>query len=158
MARASPDDLCGCPGKDLPLVTPSPPLKRLDVRAAHSAAIQTGSLDHAIDQNSSAGLECYSLVAECRERERGPQTSVGTAPSRPGLFERDRRQFERVFIERRIQKIEVKMPFRYLVSGGVSLRPLAPAWSFGFWRGFENALRPRMRSWAMVALIVLRRV
>ncbi len=73
------------------------------------------------------------------------------------VFERDGKQFEREFPEWRIQKVEPMMPFRYLVSGGVSLRPLAPAWSFGFWRGVENALRPWMRSWAMFALIVLRR-
>ncbi len=73
------------------------------------------------------------------------------------VFERDRAQFEREFPEWRIEKVERMMPFRYLVSGGVSLRPLAPAWSFGFWRGVENALAPWMRTWAMFAFVVLRR-
>lgn len=49
------------------------------------------------------------------------------------------------------------MPFRYLVSGGVSMRSLMPAWSTPVWRGLERAFEPRMTSWAMFALIVLRR-
>ena len=47
------------------------------------------------------------------------------------------------------------MPFRYLLSGGVSLRSLVPGWSFALWRNLENLLRPWMKSLAMFALIVL---
>lgn len=74
------------------------------------------------------------------------------------VFERDRMQFEREFPEWKIQEIEGRMPFRYLVSGGVSLRPLAPPWSFGFCSRAEDLVRPWMESWAMFALILLRRV
>ncbi|MBI1761620.1 MAG: methyltransferase domain-containing protein [Acidobacteria bacterium] len=73
------------------------------------------------------------------------------------LFERDRAQFEREFPTWKIQKIELAMPFRYLVSGGVSMRGLMPGWSFTFWRGMEQALRPWMRSLAMFAYITLKR-
>ena len=73
------------------------------------------------------------------------------------LFERDRDQFDREFPEWGVQRIEIQMPFRYLVSGGVSMRSLAPGWSFGLCRGFEQALKPWMRSLGMFATIVLSR-
>lgn len=73
------------------------------------------------------------------------------------IFERDRSQFAREFPSWRIQTIEVQMPFRYLLSGGVSMRGLAPAWSFGLWRCLERALHPWMRSLGMFALITLER-
>lgn len=71
------------------------------------------------------------------------------------VFNRDRSQFEREFPEWRILKIKPGMPFRYLVSGGLSLRSLMPGWSFGFWRGLEYALGPWIDRCAMFALIVL---
>jgi SAM-dependent methyltransferase len=74
------------------------------------------------------------------------------------VFERDRAQFQREFPQWRIESITRLMPFRYLVSGGVSMRPLMPGWSFGLWRRLEGALSPWMKSWAMFAQIVLRRV
>jgi len=49
------------------------------------------------------------------------------------------------------------MPFRYLLSGGVSGRSLMPGWSFTFWRKLENLLQPWMNHLAMFALIVLRK-
>jgi SAM-dependent methyltransferase len=76
------------------------------------------------------------------------------------IFERDRQLFEREFPCWRIESIdlEVGMPFRYLLSGGVSLRSLTPAATFGAWRLIERALSPWMTSWAMFAIIRLRRV
>lgn len=73
------------------------------------------------------------------------------------VFERDRGTFEREFPEWRIETVQPMMPFRYLVSGGVSMRSLMPAWSFGAWRAAEHALSPAMRHLAMFALIVIRR-
>lgn len=73
------------------------------------------------------------------------------------LFHRDRTTFEREFPAWRIETIQPLMPFRYLVSGGVSLRGLTPAWSFGAWRRLEGALLPWMDRWAMFAFVVLRR-
>lgn len=97
-----------------------------------------------------------------------PQTPDWDFPSRGPLsgangalpwivFERDRAQFEQEYPCWRIERLKPFMPFRYLVSGGVSLRPLMPGWSFGLWRGLERLLEPWMRTWAMFALIVLRR-
>jgi len=50
------------------------------------------------------------------------------------------------------------MPFRYLLSGGVSLRSLAPGWSFELCRGLENALGLWNDHLAMFAQIVVRRL
>lgn len=73
------------------------------------------------------------------------------------LFQRDRDRFNAEWREWRIETVEPMMPFRYLVSGGVSMRALMPGWMTPGWRAIENVLAPRMSSWAMFALIVLRR-
>lgn len=73
------------------------------------------------------------------------------------MFARDRAQFEREFPEWDIQTIDGMMPFRYLVSGGVSLRSLMPERTFGMWRSLEKLLHPWMDTLAMFARIVLRR-
>jgi len=74
------------------------------------------------------------------------------------IFVRDRLKFEQEFPQWQIELINPIMPFRYLVSGGVSLRGLAPAWSFGMWRQIENALGRLSNQLAMFAHIVLRRL
>lgn len=71
------------------------------------------------------------------------------------IFERDRPKFEREFPERRIASVRLMMPFRYLLSGGVSLRSLMPGWTFPLWRDIEKLSEPWMRHIAMFALIVL---
>jgi SAM-dependent methyltransferase len=73
------------------------------------------------------------------------------------MFERDRIQFEQEFPEWHIQLIKPIMPFRYLISGGVSMRRLMPGWTFGFWRGLEDVFQPWIKKWAMFAQIVLRK-
>jgi SAM-dependent methyltransferase len=74
------------------------------------------------------------------------------------IFERDRGQFEREFPTWRVETVRPMMPFRYLVSGGVSMRNLMPSWSYGAWRGLERVLQPCARQLGMFAFIVLRRV
>lgn len=71
------------------------------------------------------------------------------------IFERDRALFEQEFPEWRIQRVKPEMPFRYLVSGGVSMRSLVPARSFRLFRWIEGRLEPWMRKWAMFAEIIL---
>lgn len=73
------------------------------------------------------------------------------------LFERDRDRFVRRWPEWRIERVEPMMPFRYLVSGGVSMRTLMPGWTTTAWRRLERAFRSRMDAWSMFACIVLRR-
>jgi SAM-dependent methyltransferase len=73
------------------------------------------------------------------------------------IFERDRSTFEREFPQWTIERIVPSMPFRYLLSGGVSMRSLMPQATAPLWRAVERSLRPWMTSWAMFAEIVLRR-
>lgn len=71
------------------------------------------------------------------------------------IFERDREKFYREFPELKILKIRPMMPFRYLLSGGVSLRSLMPGWSSGFWKWVETLFNPVMENWGMFALVVV---
>lgn len=73
------------------------------------------------------------------------------------LFQRDRERFEREATGWRVRAIAPMMPFRYLVSGGVSLRGLTPAASYPLWKGFETALSPFSGHLAMFAHVVLER-
>jgi SAM-dependent methyltransferase len=73
------------------------------------------------------------------------------------MFERDRAQFAHEFPTWEINKIELGMPFRYLLSGGVSMRNIMPSWTYSLWRSLESALQPWMRTLGMFALIELRR-
>lgn len=69
------------------------------------------------------------------------------------IFSRDRARFEASFPNLRIERIAPLMPFRYLFSGGVSLRPLLPSWIDASLRRLENDLGPLARRLAMFALI-----
>ncbi|HLY24784.1 MAG TPA: methyltransferase domain-containing protein [Aggregatilineales bacterium] len=71
------------------------------------------------------------------------------------IFQRDRSKFQREFPTWAIKRIQPIMPFRYLVSGGVTMRSFMPGWSFGLWHSFENILSPWMNQLGMFALIVL---
>lgn len=73
------------------------------------------------------------------------------------VFQRDRKRFEALFPALSVEKIEPCMPFRYLAAGGVSLRALAPGWTFGIWSAFERILEPWSASLAMFAFIEVER-
>lgn len=74
------------------------------------------------------------------------------------LFERDRTRFEHEFPQWSIELIAPMMPFRYLLSGGISLRNLMPDWSSAFWSNVEKLMGVRAHRMAMFATIVLRRL
>lgn len=74
------------------------------------------------------------------------------------VFQRDRKKFEIEFPQLRISNIEPMMPFRYLLSGGVSSISLQPGWAFRFWRFVEVLLAQWMDSCAMFANIKLIKV
>ncbi len=74
------------------------------------------------------------------------------------VFHRDRQKFERLFAGLAIEKIVVEMPFRYLLSGGVSLRSLMPGILYGFWACLEQWLSPLNRAIGMFSRIVVRSV
>jgi SAM-dependent methyltransferase len=71
------------------------------------------------------------------------------------LFVRDRDRFEQDFPMWTVRTIRPIMPFRYLISGGVSMRSLVPGWSFGAWRALENRMHPWLHHWGMFAQITL---
>jgi SAM-dependent methyltransferase len=73
------------------------------------------------------------------------------------LFAREQASFERRFPEWRIEQVRPMMPFRYLVSGGVSMRSLMPGWTTGLWRTLERQFDPYADTWAMFAFVALRR-
>ncbi len=74
------------------------------------------------------------------------------------LFERDRKRFEAEFPSLKIEEIRPMMPFRYLVSGGVSMRNLMPGFTTPLWKLVEKTCEPQMKRLAMFSLISLRRV
>ena len=73
------------------------------------------------------------------------------------VFQRDVEQFAREFPQWRVEVVRPIMPLRYLVSGGVGMRSMAPGWSTPLWRAFEGALSPLNNQLAMFAHILLRR-
>jgi SAM-dependent methyltransferase len=101
--------------------------------------------------------EPFQPDAECWEFPASGPLSGANSALPWMVFRRDRVQFDAEFPEWQIACVRPFMPFRYLVSGGVSQRALMPSWTFGFWALLENMLWPWMSSWAMFALIVLRR-
>jgi SAM-dependent methyltransferase len=74
------------------------------------------------------------------------------------IFQRDRHLFEREFPEWSIAEIEPLMPFSYLLSGGVSLRSLAPGWAYGLSRALDRRFERGRAGMAMFALIKLVRI
>ncbi len=71
------------------------------------------------------------------------------------VFSRDRRHFETEFPDLAIRTMEPWMPFRYLVSGGVSMRTLMPACTYWLWKAIEESLQPWNNTWAMFAFITI---
>ncbi|MGE5608532.1 MAG: class I SAM-dependent methyltransferase [Bacillota bacterium] len=70
-------------------------------------------------------------------------------------FHRDRLRFDREFPMLTIQWIRPVLPVSYLLSGGVSMRPLMPGWSFPIWRSLENCLQPWSHLFGMFAELIL---
>lgn len=71
------------------------------------------------------------------------------------VFERDLATFKAQCPQWRIVGIEPMMPIAYLLSGGVSMRSLMPAWMYRPVRALERLFFQRY--WAMFALIELER-
>lgn len=73
------------------------------------------------------------------------------------VFERDADRFRAQWPGLRVAEIAPFMPFRYLASGGISMRSLSPGWSFSLWKACEDFLSPWMKQLAMFAFIRLDR-
>jgi SAM-dependent methyltransferase len=72
------------------------------------------------------------------------------------IFHRDRKRFEEEFPEWTIRRVQPDWALTYMLSGGTTLRALAPGWTYGFWRRFEKALQALLDA-GMLAHIVLER-
>lgn len=71
------------------------------------------------------------------------------------IFVRDRARFDAAFPEWKVESIGLRMPFRYLLSGGVSRRSLMPGFTFPWWRWVEARFQPWASTLAMFARIVV---
>lgn len=71
------------------------------------------------------------------------------------LFIRDRKLFSEKYPSLEINKIKHHTPFRYLISGGVSMRQLLPSWSYPLVKGFEVLLTPFNRALGMFMTVEL---
>jgi len=74
------------------------------------------------------------------------------------VFERDNARFAKEFSGLKREKLRLDYPFSYLVSGGVSMRALAPGCLFSFTRLLERGLSVLGNYLAMFACITLRRL
>jgi SAM-dependent methyltransferase len=73
------------------------------------------------------------------------------------VFARDRKKLEKEFPDLIVEQIRPFLPFRYLVSGGVSLRSLTPRPTHRMWAGLERMLEPHMARLGMFAFVSVRR-
>ena len=129
---------CVRPGGVLAMVEPwSTPWSRLVYRRFHHEPFEPGATDWRFSAS-------------------GPLSDANGAL--PWIvFHRDRERFRLACPQWAVRAIRPLMPFRYLLSGGVSRRGLMPGWSFGFWRTGERLLAPAMNALAMFAFIVVER-
>jgi SAM-dependent methyltransferase len=75
------------------------------------------------------------------------------------VFARDRERFRRELPDLRVVDVALRLPFRYLLSGGLSMRALIPEAAFSWVARAEARLGRRAAgTWAMFARIVVERV
>ena len=98
--------------------------------------------------------EPFDPKADWKFESKGPLSSAnGALPWI--IFHRDRDFFEKEFPQLKIIKLEFHTPFRYLCSGGFTLRQLTPSWTYGMVKGIETILSPLNRWIGMFETIVL---
>jgi SAM-dependent methyltransferase len=99
---------------------------------------------------------CNPRAAEWEFSPSGPLSGANVAL--PWIvFERDEKDFKEKFPDWSIQLVRTMMPLCYLLSGGVSIRSLMPAWTYSFWRFIDKCLLKMDEAFAMFALIVLKK-
>ncbi len=68
------------------------------------------------------------------------------------VFARDRAQFEAEFPQWRVERVAGMLPVSYLLTGGVSLRSLAPGWVIEAVRRLERPLARRLGTFAFIVV------
>ena len=100
--------------------------------------------------------ETFDPKAEWAFESQGPlSTANGALPWI--IFHRDKAVVVREFPELEILKTQFHTPLRYLISGGFTLRQLAPAWSYCLVQGLEHLLWPFHRWIGMFETIVIQK-
>lgn len=98
--------------------------------------------------------EAFEPLAGWEFESQGPlSTANGALPWI--IFHRDREMFEKDFPQLKIRHLRPHTPFRYLCSGGFTLRQLTPSFSYGMVKGLEILLGPFNRWIGMFETIVL---
>ena len=87
----------------------------------------------------------------------GPMSTANGAQAW-NVFVRDAALFRKRFPGLAIAAIGYRNPLLYLLSGGTSMRPLAPGWSLPIIRGLERLLTPLSPWLGMYMSVVLRKV
>ncbi|HLZ51279.1 MAG TPA: methyltransferase domain-containing protein [Candidatus Acidoferrum sp.] len=73
------------------------------------------------------------------------------------VFARDRARFEKEFPALEIEEIRPFLPFRYLLSGGVSMKSLMPGFAHGMWALLERSLDFQRERLGMFAFLSVRK-
>ena len=73
------------------------------------------------------------------------------------VFIRDNKQFSKEFPNLEIEQITYHTPLRYLLSGGVSFKPIVPNYSFPFFCKIDNFLVSLSRQLSMFMTIKIRK-
>jgi SAM-dependent methyltransferase len=101
--------------------------------------------------------EDFNPQAEWKMEGNGPLTSANSAL--PWIiFFRDRVKFNRDFPALIINRISLHTPFRYLISGGLSIKQLLPTFTYGFINILEKGLQPFSGSLGMFMTIEIEKV
>lgn len=74
------------------------------------------------------------------------------------VFYRDRLKFEKWFPALKIVMLKPHTPFRYLISGGVSMRQLLPSFTYPIIKGIETILSPLNRYIGMFLTVEIEKV
>ncbi len=74
------------------------------------------------------------------------------------IFYRDRQKFEKEFPNLKIKQLVSHTPFRYLISGGISMRQLLPSFMYNFVKIFESILTPLNNYLGMFVSIEIEKV
>ena len=112
--------------------------------------------------NSFFGRFIYKKFHHEPFNENGEWEIVSTGPlssSNQALpyiyFERDREKFNKEFVQFKIVEIKYHTSFRYLLSGGVSMKSLVPNWSYGIIKGIETIFDLFGKVFGMFVIIVV---
>ncbi|HUW20906.1 MAG TPA: class I SAM-dependent methyltransferase [Sedimentisphaerales bacterium] len=101
--------------------------------------------------------ECFDTRAGWDPEETGP-LSGGNGAMPWIIFTRDRKIFEKQFPSLKIVKMGNHTPLRYLLSGGMTLRQLAPSFAYPLVKAIEYALSPVNNLVGMFQTIELEKV